>query len=201
MIQQTEADILEINLTPLLDLVLQLIMFFMACVNFVSEALNLNVVLPGSLSAQEIQVSREEEQLIVNIELLRREKLDATGNPVYNPLTHRPEKELIVPRTTRIVFANLAEVSFRAGKEDQGLYDTQKYIRDLAANLKAVLRVREKIPEHVPAGQIMIPIPVIIRGDVETTHGLVLKLMAQFKAEGFSEVRLRALQRQAGEGK
>lgn len=197
MTATSNTDILEINLTPLLDLVLQLIMFFMACVNFVSEALNLNVMLPASLSAQEIQVGAEEEQLIVNIELLRREKTDAAGNPLYDANTHLPVKELILPRTTRIVFANLAEVTFRAGKEDQGLYDTQKYIRDLAANLKAVLRVREKIPDNVPASQIKIPIPVIIRGDVETTNGLVLKLMAQFKAEGFSEVRLRALQRQS----
>lgn len=184
-------DTLDINLTPLLDLVLQLIMFFMACVNFAAEAVNLNVVLPRSLAAEEIQVKPEEEQLIINIELVRQPK-EVNGQPVLDE-RQQPVKELVQPRTTRIVFANLGEITFRAGREEQGLFETQKYLRDLAANLKAVLRGRRNIPDSVPNSQIKIPLPVIIRGDVETSHGLVLKLLAQCKAEGFGEVRLRVL--------
>jgi biopolymer transport protein ExbD len=42
----------EPNLTPLLDVVLQLIMFFMMCVNFVrTDQINETVVLPASQSA------------------------------------------------------------------------------------------------------------------------------------------------------
>src|SRR5438876_11908002 len=44
-------DKCEPNLTPLLDVVLQLLMFFMMCVNFVTEQVNENVKLPDSQSA------------------------------------------------------------------------------------------------------------------------------------------------------
>lgn len=191
----TADDALEINLTPLLDLVLQLVMFFMACVNFASEALSANVLLPQSLSTQEVQAGAEEEQLIINIELVRREKRDAAGQPVVDPQTQQPAKEIVKPRTTRIVFASLREIEFPAAREDQGLHEAQRFIRDLASNLRAVIRSRQNIPDRVPAAQIKIPIPVIIRGDAETSLGLVLKLMGQCKAEGFSEVRLRAIQK------
>src|SRR5262252_4404922 len=40
------------NLTPLLDLVLQLLMFFIINVNFVSEQVNPDIVLPPSQSAR-----------------------------------------------------------------------------------------------------------------------------------------------------
>jgi biopolymer transport protein ExbD len=42
----------EPNLTPLLDVVLQLLMFFMMCVNFVTEQVNEDIKLPTSQSAK-----------------------------------------------------------------------------------------------------------------------------------------------------
>jgi biopolymer transport protein ExbD len=42
----------EPNLTPLLDVVLQLLMFFMMCVNFVTEQVNEDIKLPNSQSAK-----------------------------------------------------------------------------------------------------------------------------------------------------
>ncbi len=42
----------EPNLTPLLDVVLQLLMFFMMCVNFVTEEVNEDIKLPTSQSAK-----------------------------------------------------------------------------------------------------------------------------------------------------
>jgi biopolymer transport protein ExbD len=42
----------EPNLVPLLDLVFQLIMFFMICVNFVGEQVNADIQLPTSQSAR-----------------------------------------------------------------------------------------------------------------------------------------------------
>ena len=41
----------EPNLTPLLDLVLQLIFFFMLCANFVQEDLNEDIQLPTASQA------------------------------------------------------------------------------------------------------------------------------------------------------
>ena len=43
-----EGHVAEPNLTPLLDVVLQLLMFFMMCVNFVNEQVNEDIKLPRS---------------------------------------------------------------------------------------------------------------------------------------------------------
>jgi biopolymer transport protein ExbD len=42
----------EPNLTPLLDMVLQLLMFFMMCVNFVNDQVNKDIKLPVAQSAR-----------------------------------------------------------------------------------------------------------------------------------------------------
>jgi len=42
----------EPNLTPMLDMVLQLVMFFMLCANFLMEELNKSVKLPEAVSAR-----------------------------------------------------------------------------------------------------------------------------------------------------
>ena len=46
------SDSIEPDLTPLLDLVLQLLMFFIINVNFVSEQVNPDIKLPRSVSAR-----------------------------------------------------------------------------------------------------------------------------------------------------
>ncbi|MFN6050729.1 MAG: ExbD/TolR family protein, partial [Planctomycetia bacterium] len=40
---------MEPNLTPLLDVVLQLLMFFMMCVNFVTNQVSEDIILPESM--------------------------------------------------------------------------------------------------------------------------------------------------------
>ncbi len=62
----SEGSVAEPNLTPLLDIVLQLLMFFMMCVNFVQEQITGEVELPESQSA--IPLSKgETEVLFVNV--------------------------------------------------------------------------------------------------------------------------------------
>lgn len=173
-------DMMEINLTPLLDLVLQLIMFFMACVNFVSEAVSLNVVLPYSNSALEVEVAAEEERLIINLERVRED-------------TPSGFKRDVVPRTTRVVIANLSEIRFTDAEQGRGLFESQRMIHNLANNLKVVLRRRNQLPENTPLRDIRLPIPVVVRADGDIATGLILQLLAQCKAEGFAETRLRAL--------
>jgi biopolymer transport protein ExbD len=48
----TQGSKAEPNLTPLLDVVLQLLMFFMMCANFVSTQVNKNIQLPVMNSAR-----------------------------------------------------------------------------------------------------------------------------------------------------
>ena len=49
----------EPNLVPLLDLVLQMVMFFMACTNFAMENINETVKLPLAQSAKPVDEHRD----------------------------------------------------------------------------------------------------------------------------------------------
>ncbi len=179
-------ETLEINLTPLLDLVLQLIMFFMACVNFVSEAVSLNVFLPYSKSALEVEASADEERLIINIERVRIEALSG-------------EKRAVEPRITRVVIANLSEIRFTDDEQGRGLFESQRMIHNLANDLKVLLKRRDHLPEALPLKEVRLPIPVVVRADGDIATGLILQILAQCKAEGFSETRLRVLPRSAAD--
>src|SRR5438270_12057412 len=60
MAASASSDDLEVNLTPLLDLVLQLIMFFMITVNFVAaDQFDESVALPVAQSAARIEATAE----------------------------------------------------------------------------------------------------------------------------------------------
>ena len=57
----------EPNLTPLLDMVLQLVMFFMMVANFTMEEVNADIKLPVALSAKAMDKSEMEDVLYLNI--------------------------------------------------------------------------------------------------------------------------------------
>src|SRR5262245_19532317 len=103
MAASTSADSMELNLTPLLDVVMQLIMFFMMCVNFVSDQVSQNVMLPTSLSAQEIMPKTDVDVLVINIEVKRQVKYDAAGNPLRMP-DGKIVREMELPKQSKIVF-------------------------------------------------------------------------------------------------
>ncbi|HSQ58130.1 MAG TPA: biopolymer transporter ExbD [Gemmata sp.] len=54
------ADKCEPNFTPLLDLVLQLVMFFMLCANFVMEQTSDLIALPVAISARALDKGQDE---------------------------------------------------------------------------------------------------------------------------------------------
>jgi biopolymer transport protein ExbD len=185
------GDDLEVNLTPLLDLVLQLIMFFMACINFVSEQVSLNVMLPVSASTQEIQPKSEDDVLFINIEVKRQPKR-VNGQEVVDPKTFRPVMEVAEPKTTIINIFGGEVISFTERSESLGLFKAQRRLNLLAKAIKQ--RTAEKIRDRggrVPA-DVRIEIPVVIRADVQCRTGLVAQLIAQCKKEGFPKVELRA---------
>jgi biopolymer transport protein ExbD len=64
------------NLTPLLDVVLQLLMFFMMCVNFVTEQVSEDIQLPVASSARPMD-KRETDFLYLNLN--RDGKLEVPG--------------------------------------------------------------------------------------------------------------------------
>jgi biopolymer transport protein ExbD len=81
----------EPNLVPLLDLVFQLIMFFMVCVNFVSQQVNEEIKLPVAQSARPMDKS-ELDVLFLNV--------DQTGKLIVpgrdQPLTTLPQMRVFL---------------------------------------------------------------------------------------------------------
>jgi biopolymer transport protein ExbD len=63
----SDDGVLEPNLTPLLDLVLQILMFFMVTVNFATEQTNETVMLPFSGSARPLDRKGEKDPIFVNM--------------------------------------------------------------------------------------------------------------------------------------
>lgn len=181
---------MEVNLTPLLDLVLQLIMFFMACINFVSDQLSASVILPDSQSAQEIQPKTENEVVVINIEMLRQPKL-VDGQEVINPKDNKPELELATPRTTIFRIFGGEPITFTEERKGQGLGLAMEQVRNLANNIKLRIAVRDKRrPDEIKE----LKVPVIIRADIETEYQMVYNLITQCKGSGFPKVELRASQ-------
>ena len=58
----------EPNLTPMLDMVFQLVTFFMLVINFKSASLDMNLKLPVVGSARPVDTQGQEELLILNID-------------------------------------------------------------------------------------------------------------------------------------
>jgi len=67
MSASTNHDKCEPNLTPLLDVVLQLVMFFMLCANFVMEAVNETIKLPMAIEARALDKDVRD-YLILNVD-------------------------------------------------------------------------------------------------------------------------------------
>jgi len=78
----------EPNLVPLLDLVFQLIMFFMICVNFVSEQVNEDIKLPVAQSARPMEKSQTD---VLFLNLDKEGKVMAPGE--QRPLVSLGEKQ------------------------------------------------------------------------------------------------------------
>jgi len=57
----------EPNLTPMLDMVFQLITFFMLVINFKSASMDLNMKLPVVGSARPVETKGQEDLLILNV--------------------------------------------------------------------------------------------------------------------------------------
>jgi biopolymer transport protein ExbD len=181
----------EINLTPLLDMVLQLIMFFMMCVNFVSDQVNANVLLPTSSSAQELQSKAEGSVLVINIEV-EREPVMINGQPKRDTLTGEVERQVKRDaqgrRTTRINFVGYEPIIYTEDQEGRGLHLAQKNLAQQAR----IYRREEAAKQRKRPEDIEVLMPVVIRADQDTRYGLVVLLMAQCVKEGFSKVELRA---------
>jgi len=79
-----DTKLCEPNLTPLLDLVLQILMFFMVTVNFATEQTQEDVALPDSQTARPLPTQGVKDPLFVNLRLndkTRKPVVVVTGMP------------------------------------------------------------------------------------------------------------------------
>ena len=96
----------EPDLTPLLDVVFQLITFFMLVINFSQDNFDSRIKLPvaGSARPQDDATKMAEERLVLNV--------DSRGNLLFNGRTLSPEQAAhTIKREAQIARANLKAVS------------------------------------------------------------------------------------------
>jgi biopolymer transport protein ExbD len=105
----------EPDLTPMLDLVMQLLMYFIMCVNFIKEEVPTEVQLPRSQAARPIDKS-EGDLLFVNVNrdgkvlVLGQEPMDQTDTIKWlnDRVTEAPKDDKGKPRTAIVIRADSA---------------------------------------------------------------------------------------------
>jgi biopolymer transport protein ExbD len=104
------TDRCEPNMTPLLDLVLQLVMFFMICANFVLEQTSAEIKLPDAISSKALDPEAQS-VVFLNVDkdgnVLASAANDHMNNPiaVQSFLTRRynEDQRATPPRKTQVV--------------------------------------------------------------------------------------------------
>lgn len=163
----SQGSIAEPNLTPLLDVVLQLLMFFMMCVNFVSEQAPEGVKLPDSTTAQ-LMDKADRAILFVNLkpfsvaEFQDRLPADALA---------RAQEKFKEGDPCVTVF----------GKEPMKLIE-----------LKFWLKQRYE-DEQKASGRV--DTSIVLRADRNSDYSQVFELLQMCKVVGYKKLRLRALTR------
>lgn len=85
--QGASEEISEPDLTPLLDLVLQLVMFFMLVANFVMEQFDTDVVLPYSAAAKSLDSNETKDAALVYLNITKEGDMKTPENRDNKPVT------------------------------------------------------------------------------------------------------------------
>lgn len=193
MAVSTGSNEMEVNLTPLLDLILQLIMFFLACINFAADQASGNVMLPMSISATEIQPKTEQEYIMINIELVRQDRLGPDGQPLQTK-DNKPVRDPIEPRTYKLRILGGEDITLidRPDQMSLGMGRAMNRMKQLSDTLKSRIAARDKVKiDSVKE----VKVPVIVRADVEAKYHMIYGLIQQCKNVGFQRIELRAITR------
>jgi biopolymer transport protein ExbD len=172
MSASTSHDKCEPNLTPLLDLVLQLIMFFMVCANFVMEQTNESVKLPTSFSAKPLQKDQER---YIFINMTVNEKKNDNGVSSYSPgvITYTAGVTTTVCNTVKVLEDEL-DRRIKADKDiakRKGLTDAE-WEKGKGRSL------------------------VILRADARLEFKTIAEVFATAKAVGYMDIQLRGTTKQ-----
>ena len=160
-----EGSSAEPNLTPLLDVVLQLLMFFMMCVNFVNEQVKEDVKLPESASARPMDKA-DTDVLFLNLKPFHyKEWEDRVRDP--DLLSKLQDK-----------FREGDPLVFVSGKDPMKPIELDFWLKQKHEDL---LKESKEVKTAV-----------IIRADANTDNAQVFRVLQMCKVRGFTNLKLRA---------
>jgi biopolymer transport protein ExbD len=162
-------EIAEPNLTPLLDVVLQLLMFFMMCVNFVSEQVNEDIKLPVSDSAKPIDKA-DTDALFINQKSMRSKEFREKLRPEMLERLADTESVVLVP-----------------GRDPMKLIDAKAWLKQQYEDAK----------KTSPDGEVKTVIH--FRPDADLELNQLFQLMQHCKVVGYRKLKVRAITRAGGE--
>jgi biopolymer transport protein ExbD len=160
----------EPNLTPLLDVVLQLLMFFMMCVNFVSEQVNEDVKLPKSQSAKPMMKDGTD-TLLINLQPFHLEEQARLGK--------FKSKEIYKFKEGEAMATALLKPPFK--------------LTELHSFLKQQYEDASRVAKD---GQVRTVI--ILRAHQDTQYDEVYRVLQMCKNVGYREMHLRAISTKGG---
>jgi biopolymer transport protein ExbD len=165
----SESSHCDPNLTPLLDVVLQLLMFFMMCVNFVSEQVKEDIVLPQSASVKPMDKA-DSDVLFVNFKPFR--WADFQDRLPADVLTRlRDEKHFKDGDPCLLVL----------GKEPMKLTEMNFWLKQQREDAERVSRDGK------------LHTAIVIRADRDTDYSQVFEVLRMCKVQGYTRLMLRAM--------
>jgi biopolymer transport protein ExbD len=160
-----EGSSAEPNLTPLLDVVLQLLMFFMMCVNFVTEQIQEGIKLPVSQAAKPIDKT-EGDVLFINLKPYRAKDFE----------NRSPEER----DNLNALFKDGEPVALVVGEFPKRPADLRIWLKQTFADAQ----------KNAKDGKVKTAI--ILRAHEETNYQDVYDVMTLCKVVGYSRLKLRA---------
>jgi biopolymer transport protein ExbD len=160
----------EPNLTPLLDVVLQLLMFFMMCVNFVSEQVNEDIKLPKSLAVKPMDKA-EADYLFINVKPFAmqdfQDRLPADVLARVQGNFREGDECILVP-----------------GKEPMRRNELRIWLKQQFEDARQIAEQRGAKGVHTA---------IVIRAHKESDYGQVFEILQMCKNVGYRRLMLRAL--------
>jgi biopolymer transport protein ExbD len=160
----------EPNLTPLLDVVMQLLMFFMMCVNFVSEQVNEDIKLPNSQAVKPMDKA-DTDVLFINLKPF-----------ALKDFQDRLPGDVLARAQER--FRDGDECILIPGKEPMRRTDLNVWLKDQYADAKRL------VESH---GGKDVNTAIVIRAHKEADYAQVFEILQMCKNVGYTRLKLRAL--------
>ena len=161
----------EPNLTPLLDVVLQLLMFFMMCVNFVSEQVTEDIRLPQSQAVKPMDKA-DTDVLFINLKPF--DQKDFQDRMPADVLARVQEK-----------FRDGDECILIPGKEPMRRSDLNVWLKQQYADAKQIA--------ESAGGSKEVNTAIVIRAHKESDYAQVFEILQMCKNVGYRRLKLRAL--------